>query len=52
MAEVLSTRIWGVPPACLGSGSGPPAGGTPQILVYKTSAMSGRLREYKWDAAE
>ena len=26
--------------------SGPPAGGTPQILVDKTSAMIGRLRVY------
>ena len=27
-------------------GSGPPAGGTPQILVNKTSRMTGRLRVY------
>ena len=26
--------------------SGPPAGGTPQILVDKTSPMTGRLRVY------
>ena len=26
--------------------SGPPAGGTPQILVDKTSRMTGRLRLY------
>ena len=26
--------------------SGPPAGGTPQILVDKTSRMTGRLRVY------
>ena len=26
--------------------SGPPAGGTPQILVHKTSAISGRRRVY------
>ena len=30
--------------------SGPPAGGTPQILVDKTSRMTGRLRVYKqWE---
>ena len=49
MREVLSTRIWGVPPAwAVGSySSGPLAGGTPQILVDKTSRMTGRLRVYK-----
>ena len=26
--------------------SGPPAGGTPQILIDKTSPMTGRLRVY------
>ena len=29
--------------------SGPPAGGTPQILVDKTSPMTGRLRVYLLD---
>ena len=35
------------PPWAVGSySSGPPAGGTTQILVDKTSSMSGRLRVY------
>ena len=50
MGEVLSTGIWGVsrPAWAVGSSysSGPPAGGTPQILVDKTSPMTGRLRVY------
>ena len=50
MGEVLLTRIWGVPPAFLGIGSyssGLRAGGSPQILVDKTSPMTGRLRVYR-----
>ena len=36
-----------VPSWAVGSySSGPPAGGTPQILVDKTSPMTGRLRVY------
>ena len=37
--QVLSTRIWGVPPPAWAIGSyssGPPAGGTPQIVIFKT----------------
>ena len=35
--KVLKIRIWGVSPACLGSySSGPPDGGTSQILIFKT----------------
>ena len=47
IGKVLSTKIWGVPrPAwAVGSySSGPPAGGTPQILVDKTFRMTSRLR--------
>ena len=49
MREVLSTRIWEVPRRAWAVGSystGPPAGGTPQILFDKTSSMTGRLRVY------
>ena len=49
MGEFLSTRIWEFPwPAwAVGSySSDPPAGGTPKILVDKTSPMTGRLRVY------
>ena len=49
MAEVLSTRIWGVPRLVGRYCSyllSKQAGGTPQILVDKTSSMSGRLRVY------
>ena len=49
MGEVLSTRIWGVPRpawAVCSYSSSSPAGGTPQILVDKTSPMTGRLRVY------
>ena len=45
--KVLKTRIWGLPRPAWAAGSyssGPPAGGTPQILVDKTSHMTGRLR--------
>ena len=49
MAEVLSTRIWGVP-WLVGRYCSyllpKQAGGTPQILVDKTSPMTGRLRVY------
>jgi len=47
IGKVLSTKIWGVPrPAwAVGSySSGPPAGGTPQILVDKTLRITSRLR--------
>ena len=47
IGKVLLTKIWGVPrPAwAVGSySSGPPAGGTPQILVDKTLQMTSRLR--------
>ena len=47
MREDLSTRIWGFPPPAWAVGnysSGPPAGATPQILVDKTSHMTGHLR--------
>ena len=43
--QVLKTRIWGFhrPAWAVGSySSGPPAGGTPQILVFKTLRMTSR----------
>ena len=45
--KVLSKKIWGVPRPAWAVGnysSGPPTGGTPQILVDKTLRMTSRLR--------
>ena len=49
ICKVLKTRIWGVPPPAWAVGSyssGPPAGRTPQILVFKTLQMTSRPALY------
>ena len=58
MGEVLSPIIWGVPlrpgwwAATVATYGPSRPGGTPQILVDKTSPMTGRLRVYIIKRAE
>ena len=47
--KVLKIRTWVVPPSAWAVGScssGPPAGGTPQILIFKTWRTIGRPALY------
>ena len=47
--KVWKIRIWVVPPSAWAVGSyssGPPSGGTPQILIFKTYRTIGRPRLY------